>query len=68
MVQRMRNLNFRGLQSKFEMVQKEYAQKFEANNKVEIRFTMNKDEIEESLPNVHWVWLDLGVLDGNSNV
>jgi hypothetical protein len=34
--------------------------------KMEIRFTMNKDSIDESLSNVHWVLLDLGVPDGHN--
>ena len=40
----------------------------ESAKEVEIRFVMDRDAIDESLPNVHWVWLDLGVPDGSSNV
>jgi hypothetical protein len=43
-------------------------EELEPEQTMEIRFTMSKNEIDESLPNVHWVWLDLGVPDGSDNI
>ena len=60
----MNNLNFKLLEAKLERVKRDYKAKFETTSKVEVRFTMSKNEIDESLPNIHWVLLDLGVPDG----
>ena len=39
-------------------------EELEPEQKMEIRFVMSRDKIDESLPNIHWVWLDLGMRDG----
>ena len=47
---------------------KEMREEVEPEQKMEIRFVLNEHEIDRSLPNIHWVWLDLGVPDGSSNI
>ena len=43
---------------------RQFKEHVQPQKKVEVRFVMSGNEIDDSLPNVHWVWLDLGVLDG----
>jgi len=48
-------MNLNKLQSKIQ----EMEDKISPEQKMEVRFTMDRSEIDESLSNVHWVLLDL---------
>ena len=43
---------------------RQFKEHVQPQKKVEVRFVMSGDEINLSLPNIHWVWLDLGMRDG----